>query len=126
MLLAVIRKKLVLHLLSREGLKVSCSQLNNTLDALVKQYRLVCFSTLTLVSCPATTRIVMTLHTTVLSGDQLLRLHWFRFFSWGWGGGGEEVMLLDVLAVIRKKKLVLRLLSREGLKVSCSQLNYIT
>jgi hypothetical protein len=70
MLLAVIRKKkLVLHLLSREGLKVSCSQLNNTLDALVKQYRLVCFSTLTLVSCPATTRIVMKLHTTVLSCD---------------------------------------------------------
>jgi hypothetical protein len=33
--LAVIRKKLVLHLLSREGLKVSCSQLNDTLDVLV-------------------------------------------------------------------------------------------
>jgi hypothetical protein len=79
MLLAVIRKKkLVLHLLSREGLKVSCSQLNYiTLDALVKQYRLACFATLTLVSCPAAFRIVMTLHTTVLSGDQLLRLHWF-------------------------------------------------
>jgi hypothetical protein len=52
------KKKLVLHLLSREGLKVSCSQLNDTLGALVKQYRLVCFSTWTLVSCPATTRIV--------------------------------------------------------------------
>jgi hypothetical protein len=36
---------------------------------------------------------------------------------------GGKFMLLDVLAVIRKKKLVLHLLSREGLKVSCSQLN---